>query len=323
MLLLSALQQFDIDPATFFVLLATAGLTLFFVLAALTTPLLGAVTESLYVLKHKSFYDKCALQITQAAFGMGVFIFFTLGAGVIYYIALLQPEMPAAHGSVPGHSAGMFAQLQERFGPLLFFVPPLKGLLLLCVYWSTWSVLKKRRVLHLLLGWSAALSMLGALCFGLYFFSPPAMPLVYLGLFWLGLVCTGLAAGAGLSQLWLFMRRFKADYGRDYYAFAMRYSARVALAFTLAACALLLLLRHSIPAQLTRPPDIGGIAVTAIAVGLPLCCCLLWLGIAKSKNPIRHKPSAFFACVFLFMALCAQLLMLLHNLPLDLKPVGA
>ena len=283
-MLLSVLQEFTTEPVTFFVLLGTAGLILFFMLAALSTPLFGAVTESLYVIKHTSFYDKCALQITQAAFGMGVFIFSTLGAWVFYY---------------------------WEFEPLLFFVALLNGLIFLCAYWSTWSVLKQRRALHLLLGWSAALSMLGALLFGLYFFLPPFMPLVYLALICLGLVCTGLAAGAGLSQLWLIMRRFKADYGRDYYAFAMRYCARVALTFTLTAAlavgALLFLLRQFIPAQLMQTPDVG---ITIIAFGLPLSCCQLWLGITKSENPLRHKIGAFFACIFLFIALCAQLLIL-------------
>ena len=288
MLLLSTLHQFDIDPLFFFVLLATAGLTLFFALAALAAPLLGVVTESLYVFKHQSFYDKCALQITQAAFCMGLFIFFTLGAGLFYYVYYVD------YIAIP---------------PLIK-APSLTGLLLLGVYWITWSALKQRRALHLLLGWAAALSMLGALfvfCGLLIAVDWPA----FMALIYVGLLCAGLAAGAGLSQLWLIMRRFKADYGRDYYAFAMRYCARVALASTLAATlavgALLFLLRDFIPAQLMQRPDVG---ITLIAFGLPLSCCQLWLGIARSENPLRHKIGAFFACIFLFMALCAQLLIL-------------
>jgi len=344
MLLLSTLQQFDIDPANFFVLLATIGLTLFFILAALATPLLGAVTESAYVLRHKSFYDKCALQITQTAFAIGMFTFFTLGAVVAYYVIVLQPETAGVASVVPapGEDAGLPIRLWAHLGPMLFFLPPLKGLILLFAYLTSWSFLKKHRTIHLLIGWSAALSTLGVLFCGLLlavniespllfvfllnsplpalqallidFFSSPYMPLIYLAL-----VCTGLAAGAGLAQLWLIMRRFKADYGRDYYAFAMRYCARAALLCTLASTLIgsgvYLLLRRSIPPEFTQPQDIG---VTAIAIGLPLSCCLLWLGIAKSENPLRHKPGAFFACVFLFIALCAQLLMLAGTFPMML-----
>jgi hypothetical protein len=342
MLLLSTLQQFDIDPANFFLLLATAGLTLFFLLAALAAPLLGAVTESAYVLRHKSFYDKCALQITQTAFAIGMFTFLTLGAVLTYSIIMLQPETAGAAPLVPapGENAGLPIRLWARLGPMLFFLPPLKGLILLFVYLVSWSFLKKHRTIHLLIGWSAALSTLGVLFCGLLlavniesplllmfllnnplpvlqalltdFFSSPSMPLLYLGL-----VCAGLAAGAGLAQLWLIMRRFKADYGRDYYAFAMRYCARVALLCTLASTVIggivYFLLRRSIPPELTQPQDIG---VTVIAAGLPLSCCLLWLSIAKSESPLRHKPGAFFACVFLFIALCAQFLMLANTFPM-------
>jgi|GEM_PF-1758301 len=342
MLLLSTLQQFDIDPANFFVLLATVGLTLFFILAALTTPLLGAVTESAYVLRHKSFYDKCALQITQTAFAVGMFTFLTLGAVAAYSIIALQPETAGVASTVPtpGENAGLLIRLWTHLGPMLFFLPPLKGLILLFAYLASWSFLKKHRTMHLLIGWSAVLSTLGVLFCGLLlavniesplllmfllnnplpvlqallteFFSSPSMPLIYLGL-----VCTGLAAGAGLAQLWLIMRRFKVDYGRDYYAFAMRYCARAALLCTLASTvigsAVYVLLRRSVPPELTQPQDIG---VTVIAVGLPLSCCLLWLSIAKSESPLRHKPGAFFACVFLFIALCAQLLMLAGTFPM-------
>jgi hypothetical protein len=341
MLLLSTLQQFDIDPASFFMLLATTGLILFFLLAALAAPLLAVATESIYALRNRSFYDKCALQITQTAFGASfIFLMFASGLVMLPSIAMIAPELLALATTAPppGEEAGLFARLWKYLGPLIFFLPLLKGIILLCAYWGTWAMLKKHRALHLFLGWAAALSMLGTLFCSLLlirsaqspllpvlwssnalptlladFFSSPFMPLIYLGL-----ACTGLATGAGLSQLWLFMRRFKVDHGRDYYAFAMRYCARAALAFTLASSliygAISLLLRYSIPPELTQPQDIG---VTALAFGLPFSCCLLWFSIAKSENPLRHKPSAFFACVFLFIAICAQLLMLTTTFPIN------
>ena len=330
--------QFDMNHLAF---LVTVSLSLFFVLAALATPLLAAVTESAYLLHRKSFYDKCALQITQAAFCMGIFIFVTLGGiGLLYSIFTVRQEMAelAAAVAMSGASAGLLAQLREYLGPTpLLFLLPIMGIFLLCLYWGTWSALKNYRALHHILGWAAALFMLGVLFFGLLlaanspspmlpaffpgnalpalladFFSSPPLPLFYLSL-----TCTGLAAGAGLSQLWLFMRRYNDDYGRDYYTFAMRYCARMALIFTLASVliggALALLLYYSIPPEFTQPPNIG---LTLIAFGLPLSCCLLWSGIAKSENPLRHKPGAIFACVFLFIAICAQLLALTNSFPL-------
>ncbi len=341
MLLLSTLQQFDINPTDFLILLATAGLILFFLLAAFSTPLLALSAESAYVLRRKAFYDKCALQISQAAFGIGIFIFLLLAGGALYLGLHLPPDFSDESARLfRSEAPGLTLQLWGQLGYMLFFVPPLTGLILFFAYLAVWPMLKKRRAAHLILGWLCALFMLALLLCTLVlawnaqsslllvflihnplpvllalladFFASPAPPLIFACL-----VCLGLAAGAGLSQLWLIMRRFKADYGRDYYAFAMRYCARTALGFTLAslvcACAVWLLLRSSVPPELTQPQDLG---LTIIALGLPLSCCLLWFSIAKSETPLRHKPGAFFACVFLVIALCAQLLMLANTFPL-------
>lgn len=346
MLLLSTLQQFDINPADYFLVLATAGLAFFFIMAALTTPLLAVSTESLYAARHKAFYDKCALQITQAAFGIGIFIFLVLCGGAVYLTFLLHPGLADGAAAAQPLSplqvedAGLIGQVWASLGHMFFFVPPLIAIILLFIYLVTWTPGKRHRAPHLILGWLSALYMLALLFCGpalaystqpsllllalinkpmqafsillADFFSSPALPLMFVCL-----VCMGLAAGAGLSQLWLIMRRFKADYGRDYYVFAMCYCAKAALGFTLASlligCAAYLLLRRSIPSALTQPQDIG---IAVIALGLPLSCCLLWLTIAKSETPLRHKPGAFFACLFLFIALCAQLLMLATTFPM-------
>ena len=328
MLLLSTLQQFDIEPADFLIVLATVGLALFFILAALCAPLVGLATEGAYVAKGKAFYDKCALQITQAAFGVGMFIFLILAGGAAFLVVQFQPEAPE------------LPELIAFLGPMIFFVPPLIGLVLLMFYLATWSLLKKHRVLHMFLGLLSVLVMTAVFFFGMLFLtniqaprlayflinaplpvlrilladfiSTPTLPLIFGCLF-----CTGIAAASGLAQLWLIMRRFKADYGRDYYAFAMRYCARAALLFTLAGtitgAATYYVLRRSTPPELSQPQDIG---IMLIAVGLPLSCCLLWLAIVKSETPLRHKPGAFFACVFLIIALCAQILMLVNTFPM-------
>lgn len=341
MLLLSSLQQFDVDPADFFIILGSAGLALFFILAALATPVLGVLTESIYVARRKVFYDKCAMQITQASFCIGLFILLTLAGAAAYLVFHLRPDL-AGNALVPStpENAGLLPQIWSMLGHMSFFILPATGLFLQLLYLLSWGLLKKVRPAHLLLGWASALFMLALLFCALPlvanfqsplllvfllnnplpvfhsllidFFSSPLLPLMFGAL-----LCTGLAAGTGFSQLWLIMRRFKADYGRDYYAFAMRYCARWALIFTLAAtllgCAAFQLLRTLTPVELTQPQDIG---IAAIALGLPLCCCLLWLSISKSETPLRHKPGAFFACVFLFIALCAQLLILISTFPM-------
>jgi hypothetical protein len=220
--------------------------------------------------------------------------------------------------------------------PLAFFAPPLAAFFSLLLYIALWTPLKKLRILHVACGLLAALFCLTVLFSGFLlsaavlqsirdislevfieillpdFLSSPVL-WALLGF----LFCTGMAAGSGLAQIWFIIRRYKADYGRDYYAFAMRYCARCALVFSLLAAAfsggIYWLLDLSTPRELSQPHDVG---LMIIGWGLPLSCGLLWLSIAKSDTPLRHKPGAFSACLFLVIALCAQLLLLANTFPL-------
>lgn len=323
-MLLNLLQQFDIALGDFLTILATVGLGLFFILAALALPLLSLVTEGLYMGTRKAFYDKCAMQTGQAGFAVGLFIYMVIGFCVMLGTSLHMPEMLDP------------PQVWRLLG---MFAVPFSALALTGIYLMTWSLLKKVRPLHMLLGLLAATGGLALMLFGFLLLSYSQHPMLSTLLWespllaaqtlfdeflasphqWLMtafLLCTGLASGCGLAQLWLFMRRFKADYGRDYYAFAMRYCARTALAFCLAATAvggwIFYRLFTATPPDFRQPPDIG---VMVIAYGLPLVCCALWLFITKSDTPMRHKAGAFFACLFHYIALCAQLLAVISTFP--------
>lgn len=324
-MLLHSLQQFDINPTDFITVLATAALVLFFVLAALTLPLLGVVTELLHIAKGKAFYEKCAKQISQAAFGAGIFIFMVVGFNATVGLALYRPDM-------------LVPPLLWR--PVSLFVPPFAALCLLAVYLFTWQAMRRRRALHVVLGVFPAFMYLVVFFSGFLLLASlqqPMLPLVmwdkpgqafaalaaeffatpYQWLMLAFLFCTGMASGGGLVQLWLIVRRFKADYGRDYYVFAMHYCARVALAFTVASTLLgvwvFLRLKEGTPPEFVQSEDTG---VLLVAFGLPVVCSLLWFIIQKSPRPLRHKAGAFFACFFLVLAICAQLLMMLNTFPL-------
>jgi hypothetical protein len=325
MLLLQTLRQFDVDFVNFTMALAALGLVFFLTPAVLGAPLLAVITETTVPKKNKSFHSKCARQICQTPFGLGLMLFTLLG--LMASIALLQfrPEL-------------MTPPL--IWGPAAVIALPASALLLLAVYLGTFSSLKNHRGLHHYFGYLAALVCLAVLLLYFLFLATLAQPIDIDALWtaplatlqmlarifgatpplWLlvgYLFCTGLAAGAGLSQLWLIMRRHKEDYGRDYYKFAMRYCARIALGFTLVGTAvaglLFWLLWESIPPDFLQPQDRG---ILLVAFGLPLSCCLLWLCVIKSETPLRHKPGAFFACLFLYIALCAQMLFCLSTFPM-------
>ena len=329
MLLLENLQQFDVELVDFFITLAATGLLLFLLLASLCAPLLAVATESAYKLRQKAFYDKCALQITQAGFGLGLLLLIVVGGSVAFLVCRQHPELLQ---SPP--------QWNALLPYILPYAPPLAALFLLALYLATWNALKKLRVLHIPLGLCAALLCLGILFTALLFLGALQEPFLTLIFWtapvtvmqallldfldsptqWLGLAYLftfGLAACGSLSQLWLIARRARADYGRDYYAFAMHYCARISLVFTLAASALaggvFWRLRQSVPPELSQPQDPG---ILLIAAGLPLSCCLLWFCIIKSDTPLRHKPGAFFALLFLLIALCAHLMLFFSTFPL-------
>ena len=329
MLLLENLQQFDVELADFFTTLAATGLLLFLLLAALCAPFLAVITESVYVSRRKVFYDKCALQITQAGFGLSLLSFLIVGGGAFLLVFRQHPEVFQSP-----------IQWEALLPYALPYAPPLAALLLLALYLITWNALKKLRFLHIGLGLLSALLCIDILLLGFLLlgtFQEPFLTLVLwtapLSVFrallldflnsptmWLGagyLFSFGLAACGCLSQLWLIIRRAKADYGRDYYVFAMHYCARIALFFTCAATALAGVifwrLSQSIPPEFSQPQDPG---ILLIAGGLPLSCCLLWICITKSDTPLRHKPGAFFAFLFLLIALCAHLMLFFSTFPL-------
>lgn len=326
MLLLSTLQQFDIQLTDFLTLLIAVGLLIFFAPAALTTPLVAVITESLTIKKHKAFYGKCARQMGQTSFGIGLLLVTILGVGSGIVLLQFHPDL---------------LEPPLVWGPATILAVPLLALVLQSIYLGSFDKLKKAKPLHLLLGYLAAIVTLSILLFCFLFLgeilqqSIPSMPLWdapydslvrLLGLFvaspqaWLVsayLFFLGIAVGAGISQLWLIVRRHIVDYGRDYYNFAMHYCARLSLCFTLLATAvagvLFWLLWQSIPSEFRQPQDLG---ILIVSFGLPVSCCILWLCILKSDTPLRHKPGAFFACLFLFVALCAQILFYLSTYPM-------
>lgn len=325
MLLLASLEQFDIQLADFFIALATSGLVLYITLAALCSPLVSVLTEAGYCVRKKAFLDKSAMQISQSALVNVLFILVALTAGALMIISQTRPEL---------------LQAPYPSEPLIFLSPVCAALLLLLLYTASWRVLKKARFVHLLLGLIAALLFLCVLFAGGLIAANIQQPMLFTFLWndpwavlrvlfedfltfapmWAALgflFCSGIAFGMALAQLWLILRRNRADYGRDYYAFAMQYCARIALAFTLLAGALVglvyWLLRRTTPPELSQPHDPG---ILLMAAGLPLCCCLLWLVIAKSPTPMRHKPGVAFGILFSYVALCAQMLMLMTAFPL-------
>ncbi len=322
--LLDSLQQFDVALADFLTVFITACLLLLLLLTALCGPALAFVTESLYVARRKVFYDKCARQLAQVPFGLGLFLYVLLACAAA--LLLTRPDSPVTP-----------AQARVAL-PLLCL--PAAQILLVALWLFLWSPLKNQRAVHLFLGATAFVVSLSFLLFLVLTLTTLQQPFFLLAvlempldalllllrefaatpglwLFAAYLLMTGLCFTGALGQLWLIIRRAKVDYGRDYYAFAMRYAAGWSLVTGIIATALagglIWLLQSSVLPELGQPYEPG---VLAVALGLPVACCILWGCILRSATPMRHKPGAFFACLFLFLALCAQILSFTNALPM-------
>ncbi len=319
--LLETLRQFDISLADFFSMFAATCLVCSLLLAALCGPLSAFALECAGAARRKAFYDKCAMQAAQLAFLLTFALYAALGVTLFTLINARQPELLA-----PPHLRRV----------LVLAAVPLGHFVLLGLYLLLWAPLRKLRALHLLLGLFAALASaallftayLGAAYASLLPFAlndPPRVFLSMLNLFlseppqWLFLsyACAcGFALAGALCLLWLLARRNRADFGRDYYTFAMRAMSRQALIFTLVSSGLAgwLVLRMQ-ESALSPLGQAWEPALLLPAFGLPLVCCLLWFLVIRSQTPMRHKPGVFFAGVFLFVAFCAQALGFLNALP--------
>ncbi|WP_461211231.1 hypothetical protein [Desulfocurvus sp. DL9XJH121] len=115
-----------------------------------------------------------------------------------------------------------------------------------------------------------------------------------------------LACAGGFGLVFLILRRGRDDFGRDYYAFAARFTARwaaLSMACALAAQAWVFALTPEMlytGTELTFP---GWLATTGNGCGL--VAILAWVAVARSSRPLRSKPAMFLAALLLICAVGA------------------
>ncbi|MDL2272583.1 hypothetical protein LJC23_06080 [Desulfovibrio sp. OttesenSCG-928-I05] len=122
-------------------------------------------------------------------------------------------------------------------------------------------------------------------------------------------------AGA-FGAFWLLIRRKRNDFGRDYYAFALPYSAKWALCGTLLSLGTVFYAysragEFMLP-ELSHPPSI---LLATLCCALPALACLLWLLLIRSETPLRHKPGIVIALFALLAGVSAQFLALNEIIP--------
>ncbi|MBT8764504.1 hypothetical protein KFV02_11225 [Desulfohalobiaceae bacterium Ax17] len=193
-------------------------------------------------------------------------------------------------------------------------------------YWSTWKKLKKNKVLHLILG------IIGIGCLKIFFISlilvfyyqslgltpkflPPSLDsLIYpitSQLFILSLV-----AAASFGFLYLVLRRFKDDFGRDYYRYSLNLTAKwniFSLLFSFLPCIwVYVLLRDKLKIIELYLPAATIVLCTVLII--ILCSILI-----KSIQPLRLKGVMICCLILVWIIFVARLIsyMELANLAQD------
>ncbi|MDR1125159.1 MAG: hypothetical protein LBM64_03740 [Deltaproteobacteria bacterium] len=291
--LLAGLSNFWVKPPL-------VALIIFLMSGWVFCPLLALWARLAEASSRRVFYNNLARQICQAALAAAVPTLLGLGALAAWQLSKGAAAPFAANiSALPG--LALFAA---------FFLLQLAALL-------SWKNLRQAAPLQLLLLALTALAALGAV---VLLFSSLLSPLCGAGLdlaqaaaryslfnvdysaAWafagsLGLI--GLTLAAVWSVCWLFFRRNRDDFGRDYYNFAA--GRGCALAFTagaaslLAYAALLVLAQPgcfsaALPAgELSFAPLVPLAPLAVIA--LHVVCCILWFSAARAASPLRHKAA--------------------------------
>ncbi|MEW5773846.1 MAG: hypothetical protein AB1916_10030 [Thermodesulfobacteriota bacterium] len=290
-------------------LLAALSLQLLLELSGLGALAVAFLAEGLAEARKQVFLRKLAQQLSAMSLWLLGYTVVTGGA-MLWIIHRSQPDYLALWVNNP-----------------ILALPLAAGLgltvLLALLYRATWKPLKERKTLHRTIGLLAALCGFTLLAAALsakltltrpylneWFFLPATLEGMYfyppLDKFWPMLahvLLWAMAGGAGLGLVYLLMRRNRDDFGRDYYAYAVRHCARwaaVPALLQLGAAAALLL-----PAWEKITPEMKSTA-TGLAAGGALAAVLaaiLLFNVSRAEAPLRHKPALLGAVALLAAAL--------------------
>lgn len=278
-------------------------------LASAGIPLITSLVGLSKVKRLKIFTDKFGQQAATFALLGGLWLFIVLIAALAVLWFLAPAKAP--------YYLGLPFPLAAVAGTVL------AGAVAFLTYRGAWQRLKAQKSQHGAIGLTATLLLWAALYVGLAaarplvlslppatdpaFLLPPGNSLVW-RLFALGLTLSLGLAGT-FTGAWLVWRRDKDDFGRDYYNFTLRLSARVGFVghvLSLGAMGWLGLALLPLAGELTTR-----LAISLGLYGTGVLLTLVSLGfIMPQENALRHKVlliAAFFGSLLALTGLCAGL----------------
>jgi hypothetical protein len=231
-----------------------------------------------------------------------------IGGGAAH--ALTLPGSPALEGLQRFLTRELLLVIGIPFGLLL---------LLWTVRALTWTRLKKRRPAHIAIGALTVLCLLAAvtaiagvkrhlLTMDLALAGPVPLADLYSwpadALVWPAMahfLILGIGAAAALTPLYLFARRTREDYGRDYYAWSMGTIARWAMLFLLGQLALLPW--YYFGAGLALDQDL--LPVVGAGLSAVFLAAIAFFMLGRSKTPMRYKGVTLVSILLVWISMVA------------------
>jgi hypothetical protein len=278
-------------------------------LAAAGIPCITSLVGLRNVKRLKIFIDKFGQQASTFALLGGFWAFAVLGATLTATRFLAAAKAP--------YFLGLPLPLVTIAGPVL------AGAAAFLFYRGQWQRLKTNKPLHAVIGLSATVLLWAAFYAGLAasrplvlgmtpdagagFLTPPGA-----SLFWRLLVeglALSLALAGTFTGAWLVWRRDRDDFGRDYYNFTMRLSARAGFTGHVLALAAMAWIGVSLMPLVGELSSRLTVALTLYGTGtLFSLACLSF--VMTQENALRHKAllaAAFLATLLALTGLCAGL----------------
>ncbi|EFL50228.1 conserved hypothetical protein [Solidesulfovibrio fructosivorans JJ]] len=291
-----------IPIAIFWAVMLLLAMHLGLALAAASVPAITSLTGLHKAKRLKIFINKFGQQSSTFALLGGLWVFVVLCAALAALWFLLPEKAP--------YVCGIPLPLAAVAGPVIL------GAAAFLAYRGLWQRLKNQKVLHAVIGLAATVLLWIAFYTGLATLRPlslalpaPTGPEFLLppagSLFW-RLLALGITLSISLAGIftgaWLVWRRDKDDFGRDYYNFTLRLTARIGFLGQIAVLAAMgWLLAGFLPlvGELSRRLTI---AVALYGTGTLLT--LLCLGVVMpQENALRHKLMLVAAFLTTLMAL--------------------
>jgi hypothetical protein len=282
------------------------ALFLFLALGAAGSTALSLALESHGHRSKKIFAVRLSQQVDRL--GMVLLVLALIGGGAAH--ALTLPGSPALEGLQRFLTRELLLATGIPFGLLL---------LLWVVRSLTWTRLKKRRPVHIAIGALTVLCLIATivalagvkrhlLSTGLAPAGPVPLADLYSwpadALVWPAMVhflVLGIGAAAALTPLYLFVRRTREDFGRDYYAWSMGTIAMCAMLFLLGQLALLPW--YYFGAGLTLDQDLLPVAGAGLSALFLAAIAFFLLG--RSKTPMRYKGVTLLSILLVWVSLVA------------------